>query len=124
MMQKNTLSGISGFHHDFMGAVEKSGLMKFVRIAEKNGCYMADIIVDGQRIPGKTFFPQHWSREEVISKIYEAYENFIKSGVIPELGNDGKYKIRALTNERIKIEMHITQKGHIKSAYPIIKEGL
>ena len=119
---KNTLSGISGFHHDFMGAVEKSGLMKFVRTAEKNGCYMADIIVDGKHIPGKTFFPQHWSREQVIEKIYEAYADFTKSGITPELNPQGKYIIHGYTNEGIKIEMIMTQKGHMKSAYPSFKD--
>ncbi|HJZ22969.1 MAG TPA: EndoU domain-containing protein, partial [Candidatus Babeliales bacterium] len=105
---KNTLSGISGFHHDFMGTIEKSGLMKFVRTAEKNGCYMADIIVGEQSIPGKTFFPQHWSREEVISKLYEAYADFNKSGITPKLNDRGKYVIHGYTSEGIKIEMIIT----------------
>ena len=41
---KNKLSGISGFHHDFMGALENSGLLTFVKKGvEKNGCYLADI---------------------------------------------------------------------------------
>ena len=121
---KNTLSGISGFHHDFMGAIENSGLMKFVRTAEKNGCYMADIIVNEQRIPGKTFFPQHWSREEVIEKIYEAYANFINSGATPELSKNGKYIINSATNEGIEIRMYITKKGQMTTAYPIIKPGI
>jgi len=120
---KNTLSGISGFHHDFMGTVEKSGLMKFVRTAEKNGCYMADIIVGEQSVPGKTFFPQHWSRETVVNKIYEAYEHFIKSGATP-LEKKGKYIIDGTTKEGIEIRMFITKNGHLKTAYPIIKEGI
>jgi hypothetical protein len=119
---KNTLSGISGFHHDFMGGIEKSGLIKFVKTAEKNGCYMADLIVDGKRIPGKTFFPQQWSREKVISKIYEAYTDFTNSGITPQLNPQGKYIVHGYTNEGIKIEMVITQKGHMKSAYPSFKE--
>lgn len=117
---KNTLSGISGFHHDFMGAVEKSGLLKFVRKGvEKNGCYMADILVDGSRVSGKTFFPQSWSREKVIGKIYEAYENFIKSGAIIKKEAGGKYIISGFTNEGIEIEMYITKKAQITTAYPI-----
>jgi hypothetical protein len=83
---------------------------------------MADIIVDGQRVPGKTFFPQHWSREEVISKIYEAYADFNKSGIAPELNAQGKYIIHGYTSEGIKIEMIVTQKGHMKSAYPSFKD--
>jgi len=106
-----------------MGTVEKSGLMKFVRTAEKNGCYMADIIVGEQSVPGKTFFPQHWSRETVVNKIYEAYEHFIKSGATP-LEKKGKYIIDGTTKEGIEIRMFITKNGHLKTAYPIIKEGI
>ncbi len=84
---------------------------------------MADIIVDGNRIPGKTFFPQHWSREDVIDKIYEAYENFIKSGATP-LEKKGKYIIDGTTKEGIDIRMFITKNGHLKTAYPIITEGI
>jgi len=121
---KNTLSGVSGFHHDFMGIIENSGLLKFVRKGvEKNGCYLADILLDGARVPGKTFFPQHWSREKVISKIYEAYESFIKSGVIP-LEKGGKYIIEGLTQEGINIRMFITKNGQVATAYPIVKPGI
>lgn len=122
---KGTLSGISGFHHDFMGTLEKSGLLKFVRKGvEKNGCYLVDIILDGSRIPGKTFFPQHWSREKVVSKIYEAYDNFIKSGAIPELNNKGKYVINGYTNEGIEIQMFITKNGQMATAYPIVEASI
>lgn len=82
---------------------------------------MTDIVVGEKYIPDKTFFPQHWSQEEVISKIYEAYTNATKSGVPLKLEKDGKYLVRGLTNEGIKIEMHITQKGVIKTAYPTFK---
>lgn len=119
---KGTLSGISGFHHDFMGAIEKSGVLKFVRKGiEKNGCYMADVFVGEKCIPGKTFFPQSWSREKVINKIYEAYDNFIKSGAIPLLEKNGKYRVNAFTKEGIEIEMHFTKNGQMATAYPIVK---
>jgi hypothetical protein len=116
-----SLLDLSGFHHDFMGAVEKSKVFKFLnKVIKENGCYSADIVVDGKTFP-KTFFPQHWSQKEVAEKIYEAYHNFIKSGVPLELGRGGKYFIKGCTNEGIEIEMYITQKGLITTAYPVFK---
>ena len=116
------LLDLKGFHHDFMGAVENSNVFKFLnKVIKENGCYSADIIVDGKYFEGKTFFPQHWSQEEVISKIYEAYANATKNGAPLKLEKDGKYLVRGLTNEGIRIEMHITQKGVIKTAYPTFK---
>lgn len=121
---KNTLSGISGFHHDFMGAVENSGLLTFVKKGvEKNGCYLADIIVDNARVPGKTFFPQNWSREKTISKIHEAYDNFIKNGATAYVEKRGKYVLQGMTEEGIKIEMYITRNGQILTAYPVVEMG-
>ena len=115
--KKGKLS-LSGFHHDLKNAIEKSGTIKFVnKIFNEHGCYSAELIMDGLRVP-KTFFPAHWPREKVVSKIHEAYNNFIKSGVIPELGGDGKYFIRALTNVGMEIEMYFTIGGEMKTAYP------
>ena len=120
LSKKGKLS-IGGFHHDFKNAIEKSGVLDFTnKVFNEHGCYSADLIIDGKSFT-KTFFPKNWSRKEVSGKIYEAYGNFIKSGVIPELRNDGKYRIVGLTNEGIAIEMHITQKGLIKTAYPVFE---
>lgn len=46
----------------------------------KEGLYKADVTIHGILTPGKTFFPQHWSREKVINTIIEAYDDFIKKG--------------------------------------------
>ncbi len=115
------LLDLSGFHHDFMGAVEKSKAFKFLnKVMNENGCYSADIVLEGKTFP-KTFFPQHWSQREVADKIYEAYYNFINSGAPLELGRGGKYVVKGYTSEGIKIEMHVTQKGLITTAYPTFK---
>jgi hypothetical protein len=108
-----------------MGAIENSGILKFVRKGvEKHGCYMADIFLNDSRVPDKTFFPQSWSREKVINKIYEAYENSVKSGMVPQLGRSGKYRINGFTNEGIEIEMYFTKNGQMATAYPIVKVGV
>jgi len=112
---------INGFHHDLMGAIEKSGAIEFTNKTVYNaGFYKADLVIDGTKIT-KTFFPSEWPRKKVIEKIYEAYENCIKSGVLPELGSDGKYVIQSNIQEGIDIKMCITQKGKVLTAYPILR---
>ena len=77
------------------------------------------MVIDGcLRIPDKTFFPAHWSRKDVIEKIYEAYDDFKKSGANATLIPNGTYKINGFTKEGIEIEMLVTQKGVINTAYP------
>ena len=111
---------LSGFHHDLEHAIQNSDILKFTnKIIDKHGCYSTDLVMDGlPRIPDKTFFPAHWSREDVIKKIYEAYDDFKKSGVNAALIPNGTYKINGFTTEGIKIEMLVTQKGVINTAYP------
>lgn len=111
---------LSGFHHDLLNRIEKSGVIKFVnKIMHKNGFYSTDLVVDGIKV-SKTFFPSEWSREQVVEKIYEAYHNFVKSGVKPKLRPNQKYLISGSISEGIEIEMWITQKGKIVTAYPLL----
>jgi hypothetical protein len=115
------LQRLSGFHHDFMNVAEQSGALQFVnKVYSKAGFYGADLMVDGMCFPKKTFFPAHWSREKVISKIYEAYDNFIKHGAKAELLPSGKYKCIGEVFEGIKIEFYVTKSGKIVTAYPLL----
>lgn len=69
-------------------------------------------------------FPQcmdYCAWEKVASKIFEAHSNAIKNGIELTLNKEGKYFIESLTNEGIKIAMHITQKGRIKTVFPVLK---
>gem|GEM_PF-1287893 len=116
------LPKLSGFHHDFMNAIEQSRIIEFSnKIIQKSGCYCADLTVGGIAIPKKTFFPAHWSQEKVVSSIYEAYDSFVQSGVKALLEKNGKYRVEGITREGIKIEMFITQKGKITTAYPKVR---
>ncbi len=111
----------SGFHHDLMNAIEKSGAIEFAnKVMHKNGFYSADLIIDGLKTP-KTFFPSEWPRDKVIEKIYEAYHNFIKSGVIPKPRPNEKYLISGTIAEGIDIEMWVTKKAKVVTAYPLLK---
>jgi hypothetical protein len=100
--------------------IEKSGIFHFTdRIVHESGFYSAKLYYGENYVKRITFFPSHWSREQVISKVYEAYNNFVKSGLEAELKN-GKYLIKGFTDEGITIEMYITTSGHIKTAYPVL----
>jgi hypothetical protein len=111
----------SGFHHDLMNTIEKSGAIEFVnKVMHKNGFYSADLIIDDIKTP-KTFFPSEWPREKVIEKIYEAYHNFIRGGVIPKPRPNEKYLISGTIAEGIDIEMWVTKKGKVVTAYPLLK---
>jgi hypothetical protein len=115
------LSRIGGFHHDFMHALRKNNILEFVdTVVTKTGFYESKIFSAGHYVDTKTFFPAHWSREQVIHKIYEVYENFIKSGSKPNLASNGKYIIKGTIEEGIGIEIRITKNGHIRTAFPTI----
>jgi len=88
-----------------------------------HGFYKAAIEHNGETIKRmSTFFPAHWSREKVMHTIYAAYDHFIESGAIAKLGDDGKFKIKGLIPEGIEIEMILTQKGKLITAYPLLKQ--
>jgi hypothetical protein len=73
---------------------------------------------NGEHVKDITYFPSEWSREKVVSKIYEAYNNVVKDRAQLQLNDKGKYHIIGITNEGVKIEMYITAKGKITTAYP------
>jgi|GEM_PF-3423133 len=112
----------SGFHHDLMGAIEKSGMVKFVnKVVDKTGAYSADLIVGGKLIRDKTFFPMTWSRQQVIDAIVEVYDNFKLTGLGAELQKDGKWLVEGTTKGGLTIQMTITQNSLITTAYPILR---
>jgi hypothetical protein len=120
IFKRDCLSKVSGFHHDCMHVIEKSGVIEFTnKVMNKDGFYTTDLIHQGTVVkPQATFFPAEWSREKVVSKIYEAYNNAVENSLVPEFRNDGKCFIQGLTNEGIEIEMYMTSKGKIVTAYP------
>jgi hypothetical protein len=114
----------SGFHHDLGGAIEKSGLVKFANKVDKgHGFYQADVAFHGVVRKQKTFFPQDWSREKVINKVLEVYDNFLASGKAPKLIKNGKYEIMGGISEGYDVLIHITKTGEMTSAYPVFPKG-
>lgn len=115
------LAKINGFHHDCMNIIRKSGALEFIdQVVTETGFYKSKILYDGHYVDTKTFFPANWPREKVVSTIYDAYNNFIKSGVKPKQLPDGKLILQGLTNEGVTIEMIMTQKCKIVTAYPLL----
>lgn len=119
---RNGISKIGGFHHDGMHSFRKSGILEFVDLAKtESGFYKANIFSAGRYIDTKTFFPAHWTRKQVMEKILETCESFIKNGQLPTLTKDGKYLIKHMIENGVEIEIYITKSGHIKTAYPVLK---
>lgn len=113
---------ISGFHHDLLQMIENSGVFQFTnKIIHESNFYSAKLYCGENLVKEITFFPSEWSREQVINKIYEAYDNFKKSGAPLIAEQNGKFKIQGVIKEGITIEMCITQKAEILTAYPLLK---
>lgn len=120
--RKGFLDNLKGFHHDFMSTFKKSGVFDFIdQVMYEHGFYRASVLHEGNIVKrAGTFFPDTWPREKVIEKIYEAYDNFLRSGAKDFIKKDGKYCIKGLIAEGFEIEMWITQKGKVATAYPIL----
>ncbi|MBQ8994543.1 MAG: EndoU domain-containing protein [Oscillospiraceae bacterium] len=107
----------SGYHYN--GIIDSPGAIVPGTETEPDsyGVYTAQVTVDGIRKSGNkgysTFFPDTMSPQDVIDAINEAYENRVEIG-------DGLYA--GLTNEGMEIDMALTKKGIIVTAYPV-KEG-
>lgn len=115
------LPKIGGFHHDFLNAIEQTGLLEFTdKVFGPNGIYRSRLVYNGQQVKkSATFFPSSWSREQVITNICEAYNDHIRNGIEAVLNRENKYIIQGITKEGMKIEMCITAKGKIRTAYPL-----
>lgn len=111
------LKKIHGFHHDFCGILERSGLVKLKnKVMGIGGVYKADVTINGVTSPNKTFFPTEWSRRKVLEKIVEASENLVKP---IETQWDGTKVLHGRTLESIEIKIIITPEGKVSSAYPV-----
>jgi hypothetical protein len=88
---------------------------------DEHGFYTVEMRHLGQKVKFSSFFPAEWSREKVINKIYEAYDNFMKNGANARQLPNGRYLAQGLTSEGIKIDMHITKEAVMKTAYPVLK---
>jgi len=114
--------GWNGFHSDYRNELRKRAIAKVKSKVKdgKTGCYTAKVTYKGKTYSDKTFFPSSWEPEKVIEKIVEAYKNF--KG-IPELQQNGNFRIKSLTNEGIRIDIIIRENvltAKIITAYPVL----
>ncbi|MEI4801987.1 EndoU domain-containing protein [Bacillus sp. FJAT-51639] len=99
-----------GYHHESMMA--KGKIRSITEPKDRHGVYKAEVEVDG--IPKdleSTFFPEEWSRVEVLQAVKEAYNNKTYSG--------RRNKYIGVTSSGMKISMFIDSNGRIISAFPI-----
>jgi hypothetical protein len=111
---------IGGFHLDFMNIIEKSGIIEFAeKVMCKDGFYKAQLRFKAH--PAKyeaTFFPAHWSREQVVEAIIEAYNDFVSKGLNNVVFERGKYIVEGQLSTGRTITIVINKVGKIITAYP------
>jgi hypothetical protein len=119
---KKGMPHINGFHIDHMNTVEKSGIVEFSnKVMYKDGFYSAELLFNGKTAKKTaTFFPAHWTNEQVIDAIFEAYDNFIKNGAKPEAIAKNNYILQGNISTGQTIEIICTPNGNFKTAYPIM----
>lgn len=91
----------TGLHHDWGGFLEKSGIIKFVKkkFLPDGGCKVGNVLIQGIT-KNKTFFPNHWTRLEVLEKIVESCKNIKHSRLLP----NGEWRLIGVA-EGIEIEI-------------------
>ena len=81
---------------------------------DSHGVYSGKVMVDGVKKTGNkgysTFFPTYMTPQDVVDAINQAYEN------AERIGND---LYAGITDDGIEIDMYLTSKGKITTAYPV-----
>ena len=81
---------------------------------DSHGVYSGKVMVDGVKKTGNkgysTFFPIYMTPQDVVDAINQAYEN------AERIGND---LYAGITDDGIEIDMYLTSKGKITTAYPV-----
>ncbi|MCI0764384.1 EndoU domain-containing protein [Bacillus sp. TL12] len=109
----NREGAAGGYHHKSM--MGKGGILHIIDPPDANGVYRAKVKVDNQ-VKGapSTFFPDDWSRTQVLKAIEEAYGN-----ARFQAGSSNAYI--GVTSNGMKIRMFLTPNRKIISAFPIYK---
>lgn len=105
----NRNGNATGFHFEETG--EDAEIIESTRSKnDRNGVYRADVKIEGIKKNGfSSFFPQHWTPQEVVDAINIAYSNReYVSGNIYEGESQG-----------LTIQMYLTDNDKIISAFPI-----
>ncbi len=112
-----------GFHHQTYGSTLFARAMEITQERDNNGVYEAKIQVrdtktdvwqDKDTNKGRsTFFPDHWSRQQVVDEIRSAYQN-------RSTGDDDVF--RGLSNSGVVIMGYVNPETNIMTTvYPVMK---
>ncbi|QWI23209.1 hypothetical protein EXW34_18455 [Bacillus mycoides] len=109
----NKVGAAGGYHHKSM--MGKGEISHIIDPPDANGVYRAKVKV-GDQAKGapSTFFPDDWSRIQVLKAIEEAYGN-----ARFQTGSSNAYI--GVTSNGMKIKMFLTPNRKIISAFPIYK---
>ncbi|CAH1207692.1 hypothetical protein PAECIP111893_02757 [Paenibacillus plantiphilus] len=106
-----------GWHHELSSSIGK--IVNITVKPNKQGVYAAQVKINGVlKDAESTFFPKHWSSDEVMQAIYEVYEN-----AKPSLKKDGTEFVRkweGTHSSGIKIQMWLDSEGRVETAFPIL----
>lgn len=113
---------IAGFHHDYLGKIRASGILKYSDIKQHSfGFYFVEEWSYGQAKPKPSgFFPDHWPPSKVMSKIEEALNN----NPVMKCDKRGNWTAVGKISEGIEIKIVFdiqngNPTGKIITAYPI-----
>lgn len=68
--------GLAGWHYGYLKEFEKAGLIKVLKTVVKNDCVYAEFLLPySKSVIKKTFYPEHWSKMDVIETIKHAVSN-------------------------------------------------
>jgi len=112
------LHKLHGFHHDYLGAIKRNGIVKLTDITQHaHGFYEAKIWYKGKsKFSG--FFPDAWNRERVMQAITEALQD--NNPLLWSNKHHAWQKI-GTTSEGVKVLVSIDNSGLVKTAYPIFR---
>lgn len=103
----------TGWHYEPTADRSKGTYVMNSSPLDKHGVYKAKVMIENvEKGPYSTFFPKHWSEEQVEKAILEAYENRQLERVNPE-------RYQATLSSGVRIEMQLDKDGSIITAYPI-----
>lgn len=105
-----------GWHYEPTGSAPKGTyVLEPTRSApDAHGVYEANVMIEGVKKKARsTFFPAHWTPQEVETAIDQAYRSRKPA---PRLG-----AFRGPSASGVEIEMNIDPQGQIQTAYPVYK---
>lgn len=104
-----------GFHYEGLPSAKGSVVEGTRTNPDQDGLYEAEVEVEGKKKRGNrgisSFFPLHWTAQDVVDAINEAYDSkqFISGNTY-----------EGLTDEGIVIHMYLDDNDKIISAFPIL----